>query len=120
MPEDRPAQDSGVAAAAGPAAGGSHVAVGGGGQYDSDTGSEEPATALETVRERRLRELQLQVQRHQDIDNTHTHTHTHTRLTARFSGTTRVSRYQKGNSSLDFTEARESEWHQLGHMQVCT
>jgi len=71
MPEDRPAQDSGVAAAAGPAAGGSHVAVGGGGQYDSDTGSEEPATASETVRERRLRELQLQVQRHQDIDNTH-------------------------------------------------
>jgi len=116
MPEDRPAQDSGVAAAAGPAAGGSHVAVGGGGQYDSDTGSEEPATALETVRERRLRELQLQVQRHQDIDNTHI------RLTARFSGTTRLSRYQKGNSSLHFTEARESEWHQhqLGHMQVCT
>jgi len=33
-----------------------------------------------------------------------------------------VSRYQKGNTSLDFTEARGSEWqwHQLGHMQVCT
>jgi len=33
-----------------------------------------------------------------------------------------VSRYQKGNTNLDFTEARESEWqwHQLGHMQVCT
>jgi len=32
------------------------------------------------------------------------------------------SRYQKGNTNLDFTEARESEWqwHQLGHMQVCT
>ena len=33
-----------------------------------------------------------------------------------------MSRYQKGKSSLDFTEARDSEWqwHQLGHMQVCT
>jgi len=33
-----------------------------------------------------------------------------------------VSRYQKGETSLDFTEARDSEWqwHQLGHMQVCT
>jgi len=39
-----------------------------------------------------------------------------------FSGTTRVSRYQKGKTNLDFTEARGSEWqwHQLGHMQVCT
>ena len=38
------------------------------------------------------------------------------------SGTTRVSRYQKGKTSLDFTEARDSEWqwHQLGHMQVCS
>jgi len=33
-----------------------------------------------------------------------------------------VSLYQKGKTSLDFTEARDSEWqwHQLGHMQVCT
>jgi len=39
-----------------------------------------------------------------------------------FSGTTRVSRYHKGNTNQDFTEARDSEWqwHQLGHMQVCT
>jgi len=39
-----------------------------------------------------------------------------------FSGTTRVRRYQKGKTNLDFTEARDSEWqwHQLGHMQVCT
>ena len=39
-----------------------------------------------------------------------------------FSGTTRVSRYQKGKTNLDFTGARDSEWqcHQLGHMQVCT
>jgi len=33
-----------------------------------------------------------------------------------------VSRYQKGKTNQDFTEARDSEWqwHQLGHMQVCT
>jgi len=39
-----------------------------------------------------------------------------------FSGTTRVSRYQKGKTKLDFTEARDSEWqwHQLSHMQICT
>jgi len=38
------------------------------------------------------------------------------------SGTTLVSRYQKGKTNLDFTGARDSEWqwHQLGHMQVCT
>ena len=39
-----------------------------------------------------------------------------------FSRTTWVSRYQKGKTNLDFTGARDSEWqwHQLGHMQVCT
>jgi len=33
-----------------------------------------------------------------------------------------VSQYQKGKTNLDLTEARDSEWqwHQLGHMQVCT
>jgi len=33
-----------------------------------------------------------------------------------------VSRYQKGKTNLDFTEARDSEWqwHQLGRIQVCT
>jgi len=33
-----------------------------------------------------------------------------------------VTRYQKGKTNLDFSEARDSEWkwHQLGHMQVCT
>jgi len=38
------------------------------------------------------------------------------------SGTTRVSRYQKGKTNMDFTEATGSEWqwHQLGHMQFCT
>jgi len=33
-----------------------------------------------------------------------------------------VNQYQKGKTNLDFTEARDSEWqwHQLGHMQLCT
>jgi len=50
-----------------------------------------------------------------------TYTHTHP-FNGPFSGTTRVSRYQKGKTNLDFTEARDSEWpwHQPGHMQVCT
>ena len=46
---------------------------------------------------------------------THTHTHTHT-FNDPLAGTIRVSRYQKGKTNLDFTEAR----YQLGHMQVCT
>ena len=51
----------------------------------------------------------------------YTHTHTHP-FNGPFSGTTRVSQYQKGKTNLDFTEARDSEWqwHQLGHMQVYT
>jgi len=50
-----------------------------------------------------------------------TSTHTHP-FNSPFSGTTRVCRYQKGKTNLDFTEARDSEWkwHQLGRMQVCT
>ena len=46
----------------------------------------------------------------------------HTHLTALLPGTTRVSWYQKGKTNLDFAEATDSEWqwHQLGHMQVCT
>ena len=38
-----------------------------------------------------------------------------------FSGTTQVSRYQKGKTNVDFTEATDSEWqwHQLNHMHVC-
>jgi len=50
-------------------------------------------------------------------------THTHTLpFNGPFSGTTRVSRYQKGETNLDFTEARDSEWqwNQLGHIEVCT
>ena len=50
-----------------------------------------------------------------------THTHTYP-FNGPFTGTTWVIRYQKGKTNLDFTEARDSEWqwHQLGHMQVCT
>ena len=49
--------------------------------------------------------------------NMHTHTHT---FNGPLSRTTRVSRYQKGKTNLDFTEAGDSEWqwHQLGHMQL--
>jgi len=49
------------------------------------------------------------------------HIHTHP-FNDPLSRTTQVSQYQKGKTNLDFTEARDSEWqwHQLGHMQICT
>jgi len=49
------------------------------------------------------------------------HTYIHT-FNGPFSGSTRVSRYQKRKPNLDFTEATDSErqWHQLGDMQLCT
>ena len=51
--------------------------------------------------------------------NTHTHIHP---FNVPLSGTTRVNRYQKGKTNMDFTEATDSEWqwHQLDRMQVCT
>ena len=51
----------------------------------------------------------------------YTHTHTHP-FNGPLSGTTQVSHYQKGKTNLGFTGARDSEWqwHQPGHMQVCT
>jgi len=39
-------------------------------------------------------------------ENYNTHTHP---FNGPFSGTTRVGRYQKGKTNLDFTEARDSE-----------
>jgi len=53
---------------------------------------------------------------------TFVHLSTRTPVYQPFSGTTQVSQYQKGKTNLDFTNARDSEWqwHQLGHMQVCT
>ena len=55
------------------------------------------------------------------IINSHKHTHMRP-FNHPLSRTTRVSRYQKGKTNLDVTEARDSEWqwHPLGHMQVCT
>ena len=51
------------------------------------------------------------------IDQIGTHTHP---FNGPSSGTTPVSRYQKGKTNLDFSEARDSEWqwHQLDHVQV--
>jgi len=46
-------------------------------------------------------------------------THTHL-FNGPLSGTTQASRYQKGKTNLDFTRNSEWQWHQLGHMQVCT
>jgi len=47
-------------------------------------------------------------------------THTHARMHARTH--THTHQYKKGKTNLHFTEARDSEWqwHQLGHIQVCT
>jgi len=49
-------------------------------------------------------------------------THTRAPFNGPFSGTALVGEYQKGKTNVDLTEARDSEWqwHQLGHMQVCT
>jgi len=51
----------------------------------------------------------------------YTHTRTHP-FNCPFSGTTQASQYEKGKTNLDYTEARDNkwQWHQLGHMQVCT
>jgi len=49
--------------------------------------------------------------------------HTHTcPFNGPLSGTTWVCQYQKGKTNLDLTATRDNEWqwHQLGHMQVCT
>ena len=49
------------------------------------------------------------------------HTHTHP-FNGPFSGTTRMSRYQKNKSNLDYTGARDSEWqwHLLGMCKSAT
>ena len=53
--------------------------------------------------------------------STHTHIHTHTRLMAFFRDYPGEP-VPEGKTNLDLTGARDSEWqwHQLGHMQVCT
>ena len=58
-----------------------------------------------------LCELAAQIKKtyiHRTAAGTHTHTHT---FNDPLSGTTRVSRYQKDKTSLDFPQARDSEWH---------
>jgi len=52
--------------------------------------------------------------------NSTIHTYIHL-FNGLFSGTVRVSWYQKGKTDQDFTEARDREWqwHQLGILQVC-
>jgi len=59
---------------------------------------------------------ETRVQTWQQISDTHTH------VKRPFVRDYPVSRYQKGKTNLDFTEARDSEWqwNPLGHMQVCT
>jgi len=49
----------------------------------------------------------------------YTHTHTHS-FNGPFSRTTRVGRYQKGKTNLDFTKSRDSEWqwHQLAYSSL--
>jgi len=82
-----------------------------------ECGSFDPRNRLVHLRPR-LRSVSIDKQ-----TNKHTHTHTHTHpFNGPLSGTTQVSRYQKGKTNLDFTGARDSEWqwHQLGCMQVCT
>jgi len=60
------------------------------------------------------------------VCHSHPATHTHTRLTASFSWTTWIIRYQKGETSLGLNQARDDgvwgwQWHQLDHMQTfCT
>ena len=80
------------------------------------------ATAQQTIaRDRpRLRAAVVAVvPDHNTLPHNTTHTHP---FNGPLSRTTQVSRYKKGKTNLDFTEARDSEWqwHQLGCMQVCT
>ena len=47
-------------------------------------------------------------------------THTHTRLTALFPGLPGWDGTRKVNQSGFYWSKRQWQWHQLGHMQVCT
>jgi len=88
-------------------------------QFNSKIASKK--AALEPI----IRELRSVRQQAQVVTTTFSQTHHqpfNQLFNGPFSGNTQVSRYQKGKDNLDFTEARDSEWqwHQLGHMQVCT
>jgi len=77
--------------------------------------------ALYINRSTELFQIKLNYMKSDEIGKNQRTEHTHT-FNGPFSGTTQVSRYQKGKTNLDVTEARDSEWqwHQLGHMEVCT
>jgi len=49
----------------------------------------------------------LTTEKYEGMIQIHTHTHP---FNGSLYGTTRVSRYQKGKTNLDFTEAKDSEW----------
>jgi len=53
---------------------------------------------------------------------THKHTHTHTHRNFHFTALWTLAGWAGTRTNLDFTQARDSErqWHQLGHMQICT
>jgi len=74
-----------------------------------------------SVAQRETIVLRTELENKKSSKKVYTHTHACT-FNDPLSGTTRVSRYQKGKTNLDLTEARDSEWqwHQLGHVQVCT
>ena len=75
---------------------------------------EQAGEDLQRFKEHVKKQFESQQEKVSEIKHTqrtHTHTHTHTLLfNGPLSGTTQVSRYQKGKNSLDFTEARDSEW----------
>ena len=53
-------------------------------------------------------------------ERTHPFTHTHP-FNGPLSGTTQVSRYQKGKTNWILLKQESGwQWHQLGYMQVCT
>ena len=69
-----------------------------------------PCVALRTTEARHLAvRIQVTLRRESIHHKTHTHTRTHP-FNGPLSRTTRVGRYQKGKTNLDFTEARDSEW----------
>jgi len=61
----------------------------------------------------RMEQLEMLPVARKSWQNTHTHL-----FNGLFSETNQISGYEKGKTSLDFTEARDSEWqwHQLGCM----
>jgi len=75
--------------------------------FASESGSR--ASTLRRVKSSSLREKLLAPAGDSGLQHVLKYTHTHTQLLkSPLSGTTLVSRYQKGKTSLDFTEARDN------------